>query len=866
MLAQESLWKKENEIQALRNPNVRNPDGSINEGLLKLEIDRIEKRSIRSRRVEEISNTKELLKKIERADPSLERKKSESIEMMTFSEIIDHDSRKSLSSVVSEYVPVRKESKIPFVSDAVPQPISKISTDPSSIEKAIREKKSRGPPPPPPPKLYRSQSNLKKPDLGKLEISSPVDGPSSALTTAVPDTPTEKDKMLSLNNSDGLDKRKSRMFDFSLDSLSTKYDESEDVEISKEIFSDDLESEVEDLDQDIINKSKYGSIPLISEQKEEEIGMKPSLAPPPPPPPPPPGLEIPPPPPPPGPGMAPPPPPPPPSSGMPPPPPPGPGMPPPPPLGMISNIFLGQIKLPVSEIRDKIIEIDDQVLTPFVISQLRNCAPTPEERALLAGYKDKKDEMAMADKFMLEMISIERVDQRLKCLEFRSVWEDTLDDLSRNISTIIDASNSLLNCKEFMEILLIVLIMGNYMNGSGFRGGAFGFKISSLNKLMDTKDFHNKKTLLHFIVESVQKNFKNSFDFIGGLESLFEGCRVCYSDLRAEMNLVKSKIETVNSEIEACEEIISNHSSDDPPNDTGDKSDLETQNISLDSEKKKNKSEDSKKDKKMKRGSVWVLERFVEVLKPQIVEVEVKYNDLVKRFQNMIIVYEEVSLIFGENPQKVFPEYLFGTIRMFIVSCQRVLKENKQEKERLKKAEKARKMMEDRIEQRKLAKKEIPDVITEDITISVVNAQGVKEGSVDIALDKQESPELSDVSDKNDTTLGNLISKLKTGSLDEDDSKPNDIMAKGRRAASSDKRLSAMIQQSKRDSFGAGSSRSSTIIGTQALKMLRAIKEDPLDSLNKEENMRNSSHEGGRKMLGTHMKKKREIRNSFFGN
>lgn len=55
--------------------------------------------------------------------------------------------------------------------------------------------------------------------------------------------------------------------------------------------------------------------------------------------------------------------------------------------------------------------------------------------------------------------------------------------------------------------------LGNYMNSSK-RGPAYGFKLSSLDSLCDTKSAKKKLSLLHYIQETVRVKFSdlNNFD------------------------------------------------------------------------------------------------------------------------------------------------------------------------------------------------------------------------------------------------------------------------------------------------------------------------------------------------------------------
>ncbi len=62
------------------------------------------------------------------------------------------------------------------------------------------------------------------------------------------------------------------------------------------------------------------------------------------------------------------------------------------------------------------------------------------------------------------------------------------------------AIHDIKKCTKLPRLLEIILAVGNYLNGTGPRGGAYGFKLEVLTKLADTKTADNKSTLLHYIV------------------------------------------------------------------------------------------------------------------------------------------------------------------------------------------------------------------------------------------------------------------------------------------------------------------------------------------------------------------------------
>lgn len=59
------------------------------------------------------------------------------------------------------------------------------------------------------------------------------------------------------------------------------------------------------------------------------------------------------------------------------------------------------------------------------------------------------------------------------------------------LSALTRACKEILHSKNLRQLLEVVLAFGNYMN-KGQRGNAYGFKMSSLNKIADTKSSMDK--------------------------------------------------------------------------------------------------------------------------------------------------------------------------------------------------------------------------------------------------------------------------------------------------------------------------------------------------------------------------------------
>lgn len=59
------------------------------------------------------------------------------------------------------------------------------------------------------------------------------------------------------------------------------------------------------------------------------------------------------------------------------------------------------------------------------------------------------------------------------------------------VSALSLASKEVVRSRSLRQLLEVVLAFGNYMN-KGQRGNAYGFKLSSLNKIADTKSSIDK--------------------------------------------------------------------------------------------------------------------------------------------------------------------------------------------------------------------------------------------------------------------------------------------------------------------------------------------------------------------------------------
>ncbi|XP_047997795.1 disheveled-associated activator of morphogenesis 1-A isoform X1 [Leguminivora glycinivorella] len=174
------------------------------------------------------------------------------------------------------------------------------------------------------------------------------------------------------------------------------------------------------------------------------------------------------------------------------------------------TILLSKLKMSDEEICRAILRMDSGEQLPIdMVEQLAKFTPSAEEAALLEEHQDELDNMARADRFLYEISKIPHYSQRVRTLLFKKKFAAAAAEASSRASTVLRAAREMTRSRRLRALLEVVLALGNYMN-RGARGNASGFRLTSLNKLADTKSSVTRNTtLLHYLVELLETQFKD---------------------------------------------------------------------------------------------------------------------------------------------------------------------------------------------------------------------------------------------------------------------------------------------------------------------------------------------------------------------
>uniref|UniRef100_A0A671PEE9 Disheveled-associated activator of morphogenesis 2-like n=1 Tax=Sinocyclocheilus anshuiensis TaxID=1608454 RepID=A0A671PEE9_9TELE len=213
-------------------------------------------------------------------------------------------------------------------------------------------------------------------------------------------------------------------------------------------------------------------------------------------------------------------------------------------------ILLSKLKMSNEEIKRAILEMDErEELAKDMLEQLLKFVPEKSDIDLLEEHKHELERMARADRFLFEMSRIDHYQQRIQSLFFKKKFAERLAEIKPKVEAILCASREVMRSKHLTQVLEVVLAFGNFMN-KGQRGNAYGFKVSSLNKIIDTKSSIDRNiTMLHYLIMIFEKNYPDILNIQQELASIPEAAKVNLAELEKEVFIIRSGLKALEAEL-----------------------------------------------------------------------------------------------------------------------------------------------------------------------------------------------------------------------------------------------------------------------------------------------------------------------------
>ncbi|XP_011365724.1 protein diaphanous homolog 1 isoform X2 [Pteropus vampyrus] len=348
------------------------------------------------------------------------------------------------------------------------------------------------------------------------------------------------------------------------------------------------------------------------------------------------------------------------------------------------SIFLGSFRMPYQEIKNVILEVNEAVLTESMIQNLIKQMPEPEQLKMLSELKDEYDDLAESEQFGVVMGTVPRLRPRLNAILFRLQFSEQVENIKPEIVSVTAACEELRKSQNFSSLLEITLLVGNYMNAGSRNAGAFGFNISFLCKLRDTKSTDQKMTLLHFLAELCETDYPDVLKFPDELAHVEKASRVSAENLQKNLDQMKKQISDVERDL---------------------------QNFPAATDEK---------------------DKFVEKMTSFVKDAQEQYNKLRMMHSNMETLYKELGEYFLFDPKKLSVEEFFMDLHNFKNMFMQAVKDNQKRRETEEKMRRA-KLAKEKAEKERLEKQQKREQLID------MNAEGDETGVMDSLLEALQS-------------------------------------------------------------------------------------------------------------------------------
>ncbi|KAH7922962.1 FH2-domain-containing protein [Leucogyrophana mollusca] len=220
-------------------------------------------------------------------------------------------------------------------------------------------------------------------------------------------------------------------------------------------------------------------------------------------------------------------------------------------------IMLSRFKFGFSDIRQALLDLDDSRLTVDDLKAISKQLPTPEEITRIKDFGDAS-KLAKADRYFYEIMTIPRLPERLESMVYRQKLELDIEEIRPDLQAIREACKELRTSVRFKRTLRAILAVGNALNGSSFRGGAYGFRLEALVKIKETKTAKGGPecpTLLHYVARVLMRTDPNLTLFIDELPNLESAARISFQTVAQSVQSLVVSLGKVKEEIQLLKQL-----------------------------------------------------------------------------------------------------------------------------------------------------------------------------------------------------------------------------------------------------------------------------------------------------------------------
>lgn len=179
-----------------------------------------------------------------------------------------------------------------------------------------------------------------------------------------------------------------------------------------------------------------------------------------------------------------------------------------------------------------------------------NLLPTANEIQAIQKFSGEDEKLIPAELFFRQLVPIKRIDDKVKVIQAMSTFDENVKEVRAGFKTLQKVCGQIMDSEKLIQVLEMVLNIGNLMNAGTLDGGVEAFKFESLPKLSQTKSADGKTTILDYIVESfIEKGDREILLLVSEFPTIQDSCRLSICDLMNDLNSLRNDYKQCKSEL-----------------------------------------------------------------------------------------------------------------------------------------------------------------------------------------------------------------------------------------------------------------------------------------------------------------------------
>lgn len=138
---------------------------------------------------------------------------------------------------------------------------------------------------------------------------------------------------------------------------------------------------------------------------------------------------------------------------------------------------------------------------------------------------------------------------RMRALALTRSYEGDYDEITEKMRQVVDVSESLRDSVALMNVLGLILDIGNYMNDANKQ--ARGFKLSSLSRLAMVKDDKNQSTLADLVERIVRQQYPEWDSFVNDIQGVMTAQKINIEQLQADARRYIDNVRNVQMSLDS---------------------------------------------------------------------------------------------------------------------------------------------------------------------------------------------------------------------------------------------------------------------------------------------------------------------------